>query len=126
MAAKKSFYFKLSRQAEQHLNRIVSLTGVNKTAIVEMAIVKLSDSIKGENVMNDADTDAAYWAGKIEQLELGYNEALYIKADHRVVGYALGGDEMRALYEELAAAEINLEDHDYEKTLRPILEKYGV
>ena len=44
---KKPYGFRLSRQAELHLNRIVALTGMNKTAAVELAVAQLSQSLKG-------------------------------------------------------------------------------
>ena len=47
---KKSYGFRLSKQAEHHLNRIVSVTGMTKTAAVEMAIAQLSKSLKGEEI----------------------------------------------------------------------------
>ena len=53
---KKSYGFRLSKQAEQHLNRIVALTGMNKTAAVEMAVAHLSQSLT-QDVTNQAMPD---------------------------------------------------------------------
>ena len=44
---KKSVAYRISKQAENHLNRIVNLTGMTKTAAVELAIAKLSLSLGG-------------------------------------------------------------------------------
>jgi hypothetical protein len=49
---KKSVAYRISKQAEDHLNRIVSLTGMTKTAAVELAITKLSLSLGGDNKMD--------------------------------------------------------------------------
>ena len=51
-ATKKSYGFRISAQAEDHLNRIVHLTGMTKTSAVEMAIVQLSQSLKGAEMSN--------------------------------------------------------------------------
>ena len=44
---KKSVAYRISKQADNHLNRIVNLTGMTKTAAVELAIAKLSLSLGG-------------------------------------------------------------------------------
>jgi hypothetical protein len=50
---KKSVAYRISKQAENHLNRIVKLTGMTKTAAVELAIAKLSLSLSlGGNMDN--------------------------------------------------------------------------
>ena len=50
---KKPYGFRLSRQAELHLNRIVALTGMNKTAAVELAVAQLSQSLTGAEMINE-------------------------------------------------------------------------
>jgi len=50
---KKPYGFRLSRQAELHLNRIVALTGMNKTAAVELAVAQLSQSLTGAEMSNE-------------------------------------------------------------------------
>jgi len=50
---KKPYGFRLSKQAGQHLDRIVSVTGMTKTAAVEMAIAQLSQLLKGEEMYNE-------------------------------------------------------------------------
>jgi len=65
-ATKKSYGFRISAQAEDHLNRIVYLTGMTKTSAVEMAIVQLSQSLKGaemSNLMDDDIREAAFGRG---------------------------------------------------------------
>lgn len=57
---KKPYGFRLSKQAEQHLNRIVALTGVNKTAAVELAVAHLSQSLTGDEMSNEQDVTNQY------------------------------------------------------------------
>ena len=68
---KKSYGFRLSKQAGQHLNRIVALTGMNKTAAVELAIAQLSQSLKGEEMEKAVLSDRDYITARAERLELG-------------------------------------------------------
>lgn len=68
---KKSYGFRLSAQAEHHLDRIVSITGMTKTAAVEMAIAQLSQSLKGEEMKNKISSDRDYITARAERLELG-------------------------------------------------------
>lgn len=68
---KKSYGFRLSKQAEHHLDRIVSITGMTKTAAVEMAIAQLSQSLKGEEMKNKILSDRDYITARAERLELG-------------------------------------------------------
>lgn len=50
---KKPYGFRLSGQAELHLNRIVALTGMNKTAAVELAVAQLSQLLTGAGMSNE-------------------------------------------------------------------------
>lgn len=41
ITTKKPFSFRLSAQAQEHLDQIVAVTGMNQTAIVEYALAKM-------------------------------------------------------------------------------------
>ena len=69
---KKSYGFRLSKQAEHHLNKIVGVTGMTKTAAIELAIAQLSQTIKGET-MNKKFSDRDYLDARMEALQLGNN-----------------------------------------------------
>jgi predicted transcriptional regulator len=68
--AKKSVAFRISSQADAHLNRIASITGMSKTAAVEMAIVKLSQSFMGEKMEHN---EVANMNGKLINFDAAVN-----------------------------------------------------
>ena len=72
---KKSYGFRLSKQAEQHLDRIVTLTGMNKTAAVELAVAQLSQLLTGAGMSNEQNVINQY--GK----ELNFDSAVNLMDD---------------------------------------------
>jgi hypothetical protein len=67
---KRSHSFRISKQAEQHLNKIVNVTGMSKTAVVEMALAQLSQTIKGAEMKKNF-SDRDYLDARMEKMNLG-------------------------------------------------------
>jgi len=100
---KKSYGFRLSAQAEQHLNRIIAVTGITKTAAVECALAQMAAALKGENMAQNAHNRRSALNNRMAALELGdYSDT-----------YSMTDDAFESLVIELEAAqkagEINLE-----------------
>ena len=113
---KHSYGFRISAQAEQHLNHIVNATGVTKTSAVEMAIVKLSQSLK-EQKMENGD-NRSFWFNRLDALNLGdYSSA-----------YGLSEIELMELVRDLESArekgKLDLETEDGISTLERIWNSY--
>lgn len=113
---KKSYGFRLSAQAEQHLNRIIAVTGITKTAAVEMAIAKLSQSLKEVKMENN--DNRTFWFNRLDALNLGdYSSA-----------YGLSEIDLIRLVRELECArengKLDLETDDGISTLERIWNSY--
>ena len=115
---KKSYGFRLSKQAEQHLDRIVTLTGMNKTAAVELAVAQLSQTIKGAE-MNKNFSDRDYLNARMDRLNLGndYSDT-----------YDMSDEAFESLVKELEAADakgsLNLETSEGVDNLEEIYNRH--